>query len=209
MGKFISYFTLIIIFVLTKNIGISSLSGRNIYFRDTTNYGSKIWDIVLNDSAYYYAPHNNNLDVRLSLDNIKLKNDTTLVIYASIINLSEKKICVLNLYHDNYDLEAQLLSIYFISNNETQQYVQPDKNGIIRMAQHSVFIVESEKDISYIDPNCTLPLRYQIHDKNIKNLITSSKYMQIDIDYQYGISSLIPLTNIVFDRMRSNLLELE
>lgn len=203
MGKILNYFTLVMLFILAKSIGASSPGSRNIDLRDTTHI-YRIWDTYLNDSTYYYVPHNNNIDVSLSLDSVGFKNDSTFIIYATIMNLTDKKICVINLYHDNYDFEAQILRANFISNNQRREYVKTDSEGRFRLAQHGSFIVKSEQDISYIMPYDKLHLIYKIHDKEIKSYVKSSKYLQIAIDYEYGISSLIPLNNIVFKYLKSN-----
>lgn len=204
MGKILNYFTLVMLFILAKSIGASSPGSRNIDLRDTTHI-YRIWDTYLNDSTYYYEPHNNNnIDVCLSLDSVGFKNDSTFIIYATIMNLTDKKICVINLYHDNYDFEAQILRANFISNNQRREYVKTDSEGRFRLAQHDSFIVKSEQDISYIMPYDKLHLIYKIHDKEIKSYVKSSKYLQIAIDYEYGISSLIPLNNIVFKYLESN-----
>ena len=46
---------------------------------------------------------------------------------------------------------------------------------------------------------------YELQAKNIKKFVELSEYIQISIDYEYGITSLIPLNNVVFDYAVSNL----
>lgn len=182
--------------------------------KDTTSMLEyKIWSSELKDSAYYYEPKNHAESlskIKLILDSIVMINDTTLLMDVKIQNMSEHTVCFTKLYHTNYDIEAQILSIISIKDHSvpSSYIVELDycnNKTLFSLAHHSGFTVNNVSDIIILKSRECYSFTYELQAKNIKTFIESSEYIQISIDYEYGITSPIPLNNIVFDYVVSNL----
>ena len=188
--------------------------GTKCNIKDTTSMlESKVWSYELKDSVYYYAPKNHTESVskiKLTLDSMVMTNDTTLLMNMTIQNVSEHSVCFTKLYHTNYDIEAQILSIISIKDySAPSSYVVEldicNNKTLFSHAHHSGFTVNNVSDIIILKSKECYSFMYELQAKNIKKFVELSEYIQISIDYEYGITSLIPLNNVVFDYAVSNL----
>ena len=188
--------------------------GTKCNIKDTTSMlESKVWSYELKDSVYYYAPKNHTESVskiKLTLDSMVMTNDTTLLMNMTIQNVSEHSVCFTKLYHTNYDIEAQILNIISIKDYSVpSSYVVEldicNNKTLFSLAHHSGFTVNNVSDIIILKSKECYSFMYELQAKNIKKFVELSEYIQISIDYEYGITSLIPLNNVVFDYAVSNL----
>lgn len=197
------------------NNSIETFDFYNVKGDTLSSFDFRVWDPDLKDSVYYYSRPRRKTDtlsqIRLILDNVRIINDTTLLINATIKNVCSHTVCFPKLYHTDYDIEAQILQICSMRDYQSPRLfaVVFDYDGmpVIRNVQHAGFSVSDISDIVILEPNESYLLQYVLKARNIKKFIESAQYLQVSIDYGDGISSRILLNNIVFDQIESNILK--